>query len=194
MSRFFQIAITLLFAQAMTSVALAAKQEKYVGPDDQATEIAARAALSNARIVDIVIKTAGIESLILDLNAKVSDREILVELSGDILFDFDKATLRPEAQPTLEKLLALIKAHPRSRVRIEGHTDAKGDDAYNLKLSERRAGSIKNWLVAHGAGPEKMTIRGWGKTKPVAANHRSDGSDDPAGRQKNRRVEIRIEK
>lgn len=173
---------------------LAASQEKYPGPDDPRTEAAARAALPAARIVDIIVRIGGIEGLIADLDARVTAREIAVDLPGDVLFDFDKATIRREAETVLEKVVALIKAHPRSRVHIDGHADAKGDDAYNRKLSERRAAAIKDWLVAHGAVAGNLTARGWGRSKPVAANTRPDGSDDPEGRQKNRRVEIRIEK
>jgi len=76
---------------------------------------------------------------------------------------------------------------------IGGHTDGKGGKEYNQKLSERRANSVKTWLLGHGASNE-MKTQGFGDTKPVAPNTKPDGSDDPDGRQKNRRVEITIKK
>jgi photosystem I P700 chlorophyll a apoprotein A2 len=172
----------------------AASQEKYPDPDDPRTQAVARTALPGARIVDILGKVGGIEGLIQDLNAKVTAQEIVIDLSGDVLFDFDKWTIRREAESTLDKVVSIVKAHARSRVRIDGHTDAKGDTAYNQQLSEQRAAAIKDWLVAHGASATNLSTRGWGKTKPVAPNSRPDGSDNPEGRQKNRRVELRIQK
>jgi photosystem I P700 chlorophyll a apoprotein A2 len=78
-------------------------------------------------------------------------------------------------------------------VLIEGHTDSKGKDSYNQKLSERRANSVKNWLVENaGADGDRIKIKGWGEAKPAVPNEKSDGSDDPDGRQQNRRVEITI--
>jgi outer membrane protein OmpA-like peptidoglycan-associated protein len=80
-------------------------------------------------------------------------------------------------------------------VLIEGHTDGKGTHPYNIKLSENRAASVKKWLVENaGVSGSRITTRGWGETKPVAPNTNPDGSDNPAGRQKNRRVEITIHK
>lgn len=183
-----------LLALLACGVAGAAGSEKYPGPDDPATEAAARAALPKAKIVAIVMKVSGIDGLIADLNAKVIGQEIAIELPGDVLFEFDKADIRKAAEPTLEKVAALLAAYPKAKVRIEGHTDAKGDAQYNQKLSERRAESVKKWLVAKGAVAAQLSARGFGKTKPVAPNAKPDGSDDAEGRQKNRRVEIRIQK
>ncbi len=87
------------------------------------------------------------------------------------------------------------KAKGKGAVTIEGHTDAKGSETYNQKLSERRAESVKNWLVAReGLRDVSFTTRGLGATKPVAPNRKPDGNDDPKGRQKNRRVEIVVKK
>ncbi len=183
-----------LLALLACGVAGAAGSEKYPGPDDPATEAAARAALPKAKIVPIVMKVSGIDGLIADLNAKVIGQEIAIELPGDVLFEFDKADIRQAAEPTLEKVAALLAAYPKAKVRIEGHSDAKGDAQYNQKLSERRADAVKKWLVAKGAVAAQLSARGFGKTKPVAPNAKPDGSDDPDGRQKNRRVEIRIQK
>ena len=77
---------------------------------------------------------------------------------------------------------------------VEGHTDAKGDDAYNQRLSDRRADSVRQWLARQRLGSLKFSAKGFGETQPVAPNTKPDGADDPDGRQKNRRVEIVIGK
>lgn len=139
--------------------------------------------------------TLGLEGALKDLKAEVTASEIRIELAADVLFDFDKAEIKKQAEPTLQKLATVLKGHPGAKVAIEGHTDGKGADAYNQTLSEQRAASVKQWLVANaqvdGAG---IATRGWGKTKPVAHNSKPDGSDDPEGRAKNRRVEIVVRK
>lgn len=114
-------------------------------------------------------------------------------VGADALFEFDKATLTPDAEETLNALVPLLAKAGKHPATIEGHTDAKGTDAYNQTLSEKRAQTVKDWLVAHGALPATTPIQGWGKRKPVAPNTKPDGSDDPAGRQKNRRVEVVVD-
>ncbi|MBI4740869.1 MAG: OmpA family protein [Betaproteobacteria bacterium] len=186
--------VAALVALSLCASARAAAPEKYEDPDDARVHAAARSALPGAKIVAILLKVSGIDGLIQDLGARVSGQEIAIDLSGDVLFDFDKWLIRREAEATLTQVAALIAEYPRSRVRIDGHTDGKGDGAYNQKLSERRAGAIKDWLVARGAKAANLAAKGWGRSKPVAANAKPDGSDNPEGRQANRRVEIRIGK
>ena len=132
-----------------------------------------------------------VQGALKDLGAKVTGREIKINLSADVLFDFDKWDLRPEAGPALEKVLAVLQGYPKAAVVIEGHTDGKGNDQYNQRLSERRAESVRTWLAQHGSGAA-ITTRGWGKARPVAPNTKPNGTDDPEGRQKNRRVEITV--
>jgi outer membrane protein OmpA-like peptidoglycan-associated protein len=132
-----------------------------------------------------------LQAALKDLGARVKGKEIKIDLAADVLFDFDKADLKPEARPALEKVAAVLKAHPKATASIEGHTDGKGADQYNQTLSERRAESVRRWLAENGVST-RMSARGWGKRKPVTANTKPDGSDDPAGRQKNRRVEITV--
>ncbi len=136
-------------------------------------------------------KAEPLQAALRDLGAQVTEQEIRIALAADVLFDFDKASLRPEAKPALDRVAEVLKAYPRASARIEGHTDGKGDAAYNQKLSERRASSVRDWLAANGASLA-ISTRGWGKTKPVAPNARPDGRDDPEGRQRNRRVEIAV--
>lgn len=152
-------------------------------------------------VTDLAGKPQGLGQQAADLQAKVealqveeTDTEIRIQLSGDILFDFDKATLRPEAEPLLQRVAEMIQKHGKPIILVEGFTDSKGSDSYNLTLSQRRADSVKQWLIAHKTTGGVLSTKGWGEAKPVAPNENPDGSDNPEGRQKNRRVEITIKK
>ena len=125
----------------------------------------------------------------------LTDTEIRIDLAADVLFDFDKAEIKKEAEPSLQKLATVIQGNPGARVAIEGHTDGRGADDYNQKLSEARAASVKQWLVTNAKiDGAAISTRGLGKTRPVAPNAKPDGSDDPQGRARNRRVEIVVRK
>jgi outer membrane protein OmpA-like peptidoglycan-associated protein len=145
---------------------------------------------------DIGGKTQATAGKTQDLQVKETATEIRIELAADVLFDFDKATIKPEAATALHNVAEIIKDKGKGRgVRIDGHTDGKGGAAYNQKLSERRAASVKQWLSEkEGLRQVGMSTQGFGATKPVAPNAKPDGSDDPEGRQKNRRVEIVLAK
>lgn len=146
------------------------------------------------KVLDVIGITLGVEGALRDLGAKVTTTEIRIELAADVLFDFDKATLRPDAVASLQKLATVVGGTPGA-VTIEGHTDSKGADDYNLKLSESRAASVKSWLVREGKIPAaRLTTRGLGEKVPKVPNEKADGSDDPEGRQRNRRVEVVIRK
>jgi outer membrane protein OmpA-like peptidoglycan-associated protein len=136
-------------------------------------------------------KSVELERVLKDLNADVTQQEIKVNLSADLLFDFDKADIKPAAEPQLSKVATILKSYPDAHVTIDGHTDGKGSDAYNQRLSERRAAAVAQWVVARAGTPAaNVQTRGFGRSKPVAPNTKPDGSDDPEGRAKNRRVEI----
>jgi hypothetical protein len=112
----------------------------------------------------------------------------------DVLFAFDKADLRSDARKVLREVADSIrKRYPDGPIQVDGHTDGKGSPTYNQGLSERRANAVAQWLSENG-GIEKsrMTVRGYGETQPVAANTKPDGSDNPAGREKNRRVVVGV--
>ncbi len=111
---------------------------------------------------------------------------------ADALFEFDKATLGADAEQTLAVLGPQIAQRGEHPIVIEGHTDSIGSDAHNQRLSEQRATAVRAWLAAHRFVPASTPIKGYGKTRPVAPNTNPDGSDNPAGRQKNRRVEVVI--
>ncbi|MCS6779408.1 MAG: OmpA family protein [Geminicoccaceae bacterium] len=123
-----------------------------------------------------------------------TERGLALALPGDILFDFDRAELRASALPVLSELGALLRAERPKRVRIEGHTDSMGSEAYNLELGRRRAEAVRDHLVRrHGLEPGLFTVESFGESRPLAPNARPDGRDDPEGRQKNRRVEVVLE-
>jgi outer membrane protein OmpA-like peptidoglycan-associated protein len=113
-------------------------------------------------------------------------------VAADALFAFDSADLSPQAAVTLEQLGPQL-ADAKGKVTVEGHTDAKGGDDYNRVLSERRAKAVRDWLVAKGMAPAGTPIVGFGESKPVASNTQADGSDNPSGRERNRRVEVVVE-
>ena len=116
-----------------------------------------------------------------------------VTVVGDALFDFDKSALRSDAEVTLAAAGPEIAKAGGHKVTVIGHTDAKGGDAYNDRLSEARARTVRDWLASHAFVPPATSIKGMGERQPIAANSKPDGSDDPAGRQKNRRVEVEID-
>ena len=116
-----------------------------------------------------------------------------LDVVADALFAFNKSDLTPDAAQTLAALgpeVAKLGKHPAV---IEGHTDSIGAADYNQRLSERRAQAVKDWLVTHDYVSPSTPIKGFGKTLPVAPNANADGSDNPAGRQKNRRVEVVVD-
>jgi len=118
--------------------------------------------------------------------SRPSEGEISVNLTNDILFDFNSAALRSQSQQTLRDLASNFRSYPDEQVTVEGHTDSVGTPAYNQTLSDQRASIVSNYLVAEGVPPGRITAIGYGETRPKASN------DTPEGRQLNRRVEIHI--
>jgi outer membrane protein OmpA-like peptidoglycan-associated protein len=116
-----------------------------------------------------------------------------VQLAGDVLFDFDSSAIQPDAAHSLAEVGALIRQRARARVEVVGHTDSIGAEAYNEELSRRRALAVIVWLSEREGIPAGlMAARGLGSRQPAAHNTKPDGSDDPEGRARNRRVEISI--
>ena len=117
------------------------------------------------------------------LQTNDSARGLIVNMS-DVLFDTGSFTLKPGAREKLAKVSGILLAHPGLTMQIEGHTDSVGGDAFNVKLSEQRADSVKDFLGEQGVSLSSITAQGFGKAEPVATN------DTAEGRQRNRRVEI----
>jgi outer membrane protein OmpA-like peptidoglycan-associated protein len=111
---------------------------------------------------------------------------------NNIFFDFDKATLRDISKTELEKLTKLMEINSKISVEISGHTDAKGNEDYNLKLSQDRAQAVVNYLINRGIDKNRMIAKGYGKSKPIADNYNADGSENLEGMQLNRRVELKV--
>jgi outer membrane protein OmpA-like peptidoglycan-associated protein len=129
------------------------------------------------------------------VSAAETTDSIVLNLSADVLFDFDRCDIKPVAQTSLQKVAQLIAARAKRGVTIDGYTDSKGSDAYNQKLSLARAEAVRNWLRSVGhLGNVEYSINGRGAQNPVAPNAKPDGQDNSEGRQQNRRVEITINK
>ena len=131
------------------------------------------------------------ESSLMALGARQEGKHIIVNLPADVLFDFDKADIRADAKRVLSQLSETLVAMGPGKVLIVGHTDSKGSNDYNDKLSKRRAASVKTWLSKSGV-KSPMVTEGKGEHLPVAPNQTAQGADNPEGRQKNRRVEFVI--
>ena len=117
-----------------------------------------------------------------DLGANLAEA-CRVALYG-VLFDFNKSTLQPSSDAVFQPVATLMAANQTLKLEVQGHTDNVGNDGYNQTLSEARAKAVVTWLTQHGVAADRLTAKGYGKTKPVADN----GSDE--GGAKNRRVEI----
>jgi OOP family OmpA-OmpF porin len=109
--------------------------------------------------------------------------EAVIELDG-VHFDFDKATLRPEAMVILNEAAALLSKHEKVVVEVAGHTDSVGSEAYNQGLSERRANAVRDYLASKGIRASRLSAKGYGELRPIASN------DTDEGRAENRRVEM----
>jgi outer membrane protein OmpA-like peptidoglycan-associated protein len=126
---------------------------------------------------------ANAQQQLADLQAKQTDRGVVVTL-GDVLFDTGQATLKPGADLAVNRLATFLSSNPQTKVLIEGHTDSRGSEDYNVGLSERRAHAVSTALESRGISADQIQTLGRGKAYPVASN------DTPEGRQQNRRVEI----
>ncbi len=167
---------------------------KALGPERGALQITFKVLIVEGIVRGVSARSEKIQAALKELGAKETETEYLIELPGDILFDFDKWTIMEDAEETLSKVGEIISAY-QYPVTIIGHTDSKGAESYNLELSRKRAEAVKQWLVdREGINQERIETIGKGESEPVAPNTKADGSDNPEGRQKNRRVEIRIGK
>jgi len=111
------------------------------------------------------------------------ERTIILD---DVLFDFDKSNVKPEAAAILDRLVAFMKENSDKKANLSGHTDNVGTDAYNQALSERRVASVKDYVVGKGVDGGRISGQGFGESKPIADNKTAEG------RAKNRRVEIKV--
>ncbi len=166
-------------AEADAAAAKAKAQEDAL----KAKAEAARAEAERTRQAAAALRTQLLEQFNRILETRDTPRGLVVNM-GDVLFDFGKYDLRPEAREKLAKLSGIILAHPSLNLVIEGHTDNVGSDEVNQKLSEQRAESVRSYLIEQGLAQPNVKAQGFGKSTPVVDN------STPANRQKNRRVEI----
>lgn len=111
---------------------------------------------------------------------------LAVTFKGDVTFDTNSAEVRQELYTEINRVAGVLNQYPDTLIRVEGHTDSRGSDEYNMELSRKRAANVKTLLVLRGVAENRLEVVGYGKTMPVATN------DTELGRQKNRRVEIKI--
>jgi outer membrane protein OmpA-like peptidoglycan-associated protein/tetratricopeptide (TPR) repeat protein len=126
---------------------------------------------------------------IMVLDKKQKEISFILE---NILYGFNKYDINPEAAKELDKLVQLLTDNPEIKIELSSHTDSVDTDAYNLELSQRRAESAVKYMIQRGIAPDRMIPKGYGEQKPIARNTNPDGTDNPAGRAKNRRTEFKI--
>ena len=132
---------------------------------------------------DAQARNAQLELMIKDLNAKKTDRGLVITI-GDVLFDTNKTQLKSGGLHSVEKLATFLKQYPQRKALVEGFTDSVGSEAANQELSERRANAVRTAMADMGVANDRVSTRGYGKAYPVASNASADG------RQLNRRVEV----
>jgi len=116
------------------------------------------------------------------------DEKFVIE---NVYYDFNKADLKPESYPALDEVVRMLNTYPNMAIELGAHTDSKGSDTYNMKLSEARAQSVVKYLVEKGISAERLVAKGYGEAMPIAPNE-VDGKDNPEGREKNRRTEFKV--
>lgn len=166
---------------ANEKILTAQAQEEIAKGNAERTAVIAEARESEARQAEQ--RASNLEQELADLKAKKTDRGMVLTL-GDVLFDTGKATLKPGAYVTVDRLATVLKEAPDRKVMIEGHTDSTGSEDLNQSLSERRAASVQAALLERGVSSQQISAVGKGESTPVASN------DNASGRQQNRRVEM----
>lgn len=189
---------TILSVALVLCTSLSAVQAQ----NDPQTAIAKKQAELDRQKMELEKKSLELQQKELDLQkaqqefqAQQSGRSLSMNLSGDVLFDYDKAALKPEAEVALKKVAVVLSQFPESQVTVEGYTDAKGTKSVNMQLSRDRAQAVKDWLVRNGGVmAASIATKGFGEQYPIAPNKNTDGKDNPLGRALNRRVSIIVEK
>lgn len=177
-----RLAAALVVAGGMVAAALA-------GPSaSDALGQARIQQLAPPRVLDLVRRVSDTRDTVSRIE---STRELRLRLDADVLFEFNKARLTPRARRAVADAADTIEREARGRVRVEGHTDAKGKPSLNRRLSMRRAEAVRRALAAQVRSRRvRFAIRGLGETQPVAPNMTESGDDNPRGRRRNRRVEV----
>src|SRR5262249_5542540 len=126
---------------------------------------------------------------LLVLDRKVKDIAFVLK---NIYFGYDSSDIRPTSARELDKLVDLLNDNPEIKIEMGSHTDSVASEDYNIALSQRRAESTVNYLIRKGIAPDRLKAKGYGESRPIARNTNPDGTDNPEGRQRNRRTEFKI--
>ena len=175
-------------ARAQAETQLAEDQRAALSAQRETARLDSRTREADAAHVataDAEEQTAELQRQVDALQAKVTDRGLVLTL-GDVLFESDRADLKAGSASNLNQLVAFLGKYPNRTVMIEGHTDSVGSEDYNQGLSQRRADSVRSYLVGQGIDAARLTTMGAGESAPVA------GNESATGRQQNRRVEVII--
>lgn len=195
-------------ADVKVSLVDSAKHENIVSviTDDRSPY---KLAIRDKRVYQVVLEKSGYFTKIISLKPASFSRDTLQLKSGiclqpfkvnkpialkNILYDFNKATLRPESKMALDTLVSVLHDNPKIKIELASHTDSIGSDAYNIKLSQARAQSCVDYILSKGITEDRIYAKGYGKRKPIAPNSLPNGKDNPAGRQLNRRTEFTVMK
>lgn len=172
-----------------------------LAPDEEFSIIASKSGYFTKSITySTVGKTPDPTTLIQDVTNVTLDTTIVLEqlvlekaiVLEDIYYDFDRAEIRPDAAEKLNSLVEILKDNPNIRIELSSHTDSRGSEVYNEDLSQRRAESAVEYIISQGIARDRMVARGYGESRPIAPNENPDGSDNPEGRQMNRRTEFKV--
>ena len=179
------VAVSALPAHAQTASPTPAKKE---------LELKQKELDLQKKEIDLQKQQMQIDAAKKELQAKETEKNVTINLQGDVAFDSGKAALKPEGEKSLEKVAVVLSQYRDSKVSIIGYTDNQGGAKSNLLLSEKRAEAVKDWFVKHGVATAAITTKGMGEENPAATNQNADGTDNPDGRRQNRRVEITVQK
>ncbi len=156
----------------------------------------------------ITVQGEGVEKTSQDISLEAGQKHVALEMPVEVLpppeertiytirpvhFAFNRYDLTPRARGILDSLVSILTELPAVTVVIEGHTDALGSEAYNMRLSLRRARSVRDYLIRQGISSSRLSVKGYGESRPVARNSNPDGSDNPRGRALNRRATYRFQ-
>jgi outer membrane protein OmpA-like peptidoglycan-associated protein len=136
---------------------------------------------------DLITNVTLDTTLVLD---KIELNKIFV--LDNIYYNFNRADIREDAAKELDKLVQLLVDNPEIKIELGSHTDSVDSESFNINLSQRRAESAVKYIVQNGIAPDRLVAKGYGESKPIARNTNPDGTDNPVGRQKNRRTEFKI--
>lgn len=194
------VAMVLVAAAACSSTPPApssgAVVESTASPESKVTVVAPTVSSEVTATGEKVASSAEVRvgEILSELQTAGTAEGTVITLPEVVLFDFGRADLKPDAKPTLSDVAEVIAFYGAAPVSVRGHTDSVGADDANQELSERRAASVVAALTgSYGVAASRLTAMGFGETQPVSPNANPDGSDNPGGRQQNRRVEIVLE-